>query len=414
MRKLILSFAFVLAGTALFAQNFDDIQEKIGKGKYDEAKEKLDKLAADAKATSKSDFWYLKAKIYNNLAKASMDSSLMAQSKEALVKYYQLENGIKDESKRYIRALFENHSTAFEMYSNYANAGIKNFQEKKWAPAYNNFVNSLNVFDVLVANKLTTAAFDTTMNLYAGFSAQNAGMPDNAVIYYGKIADARIADTSYAELYEYLVNYYMTKKDQANMQKYLAIGKSLFPKRDSWVAFEMEGLGTDKVERLAKFQDLLQSNPGNFALTLDYAVELFNYTYGKDRPADYTARLEQLTTALNNAIALNKTSAYANFIMTQHLSNQIYDLQQSYSAVKGTKPEDVKKKTEINKTITAKYEELLPYATAAYQEYEKMADIKPADKANWRNVTNLLIDYYSMKKNAERTKFYEDKVKTIK
>lgn len=414
MRKAILAAIMISVSTTLMAQNFDDVFEKVTKGKYDEAQDKLKKYDADPKATAKSDYWFLRAKIYNNLGKAKSDSAMLAQSFDAVKKYYELESGVKDESKRLLRAVFDNHQTAFDTYSTYANEGIKSFQAKNWPAAYYNFTRSLEAFDLLQKNKLTTATFDTTMTVYAGFSAQNAGMQDNAVMYYSKLADARIADTAYADVYEYLVSYYMNKKDAANSAKYLALGKEFFPKRESWIAYEMENLGTDKTQRLNKMEELMKANPTNFNLTLDYAVEMFNYTYGKEKPADYDARLGQLTTALQNAITLNPTSPYANFVMTQHLSNQIYDLQQSYNAVKGTKPEDVKKKQEINKSITAKYEELLPFANAAYAGYEKIEGIKAADKANWRNVTNLLADYYTLKKNAEKVKFYEDKAKTVR
>ena len=49
MRKLVLSLLLAASFTGVFAQKLDDIKEKIQKGKYDEAKEKLDKVLADPK-----------------------------------------------------------------------------------------------------------------------------------------------------------------------------------------------------------------------------------------------------------------------------------------------------------------------------------------------------------------------------
>ena len=61
MRKLILSALLVAATSSLFAQKLDDIQEKIGKKKYGEAKEKVDAALADPKNQANSDFWFAKA-----------------------------------------------------------------------------------------------------------------------------------------------------------------------------------------------------------------------------------------------------------------------------------------------------------------------------------------------------------------
>ncbi len=109
--------------------------------------------------------------------------------------------------------------------------------------------------------------------------------------------------------------------------------------------------GTDKDKRLARIKELQKANPTNPDLAIDYAVELFNYTYAKEKPANYTQSIEDLHAALKNAVSLSPTNAYANFVMTQHLSNQIYDIQEGYNKIKGTKPEDVKKKQAIGKLI---------------------------------------------------------------
>ena len=58
MRKLILSALFFAAATSLSAQNLDDVQEKISKGKYGEAKEKIDKVLADPKNQKSANAWY--------------------------------------------------------------------------------------------------------------------------------------------------------------------------------------------------------------------------------------------------------------------------------------------------------------------------------------------------------------------
>ena len=71
MRKLVLTLLLAASFTGVFAQKLDDIKEKIQKGKFDEAKEKLDKVLADPKNQNNSDAWFYKAQIHHNMATAN-------------------------------------------------------------------------------------------------------------------------------------------------------------------------------------------------------------------------------------------------------------------------------------------------------------------------------------------------------
>jgi hypothetical protein len=411
MRKLILSAFFVAASTASFAQNLNDVQEKIKGNKWDEAKEKLDK--ADAKTQATSEYWFYKAKVYSNLAKTKGDSTLWDASLDALTKYYDQEAKGKEEAKRAMLALFENHQTAYDVYNAYFQAGVKGFQSENWNGASHNFERALNAFDLLAKNKLTTATFDTTATVYAGYSAQNARRLDDAAKFYTALADRKISDSSYAGVYEFLVSYYQQKNDAANTAKYLALGKSIFPNRPSWLSYELQDLDKDKGKKLTRLAELVQQNKSNSDLWSEYAIELFNYTYANEKPADYITRLDDLTAALQGWIESNPSSAYANFVMSQHLSNQIYDLQQQYSAIKGVKPEDVKKKQDLNKNIEGKFETIFQYASKSAAEYGKMTELKPVDKANYRKMLNEVADYYTMKKQPAKAKEFSDKAKAL-
>lgn len=228
------------------------------------------------------------------------------------------------------------------------------------------------------------------------------------------MANAKLKGDDYKDIYPILVDYYGRKKDSVNKTKYLAIGKEVYPENPYWLQTQIDEVGTDKSKRLARIEELQKANPTNFDLAIDYAVELFNYTYAKEKPADYEKRRDDLHVALKNAVTINPTSAYANFVMTQHLSNQVYDTQEGYNKIKGTKPEDVKKKQAINAEINKMYDELFTYANVAHQQYEKMPEMKVGEKANYRIMTNQLIDYYRQKKQPDKVKMYEDKLKTLK
>ncbi len=414
MRKLILSAFFLAASTTLFAQKLDDVEESVKKGKYVEAKDKIDKVLADTKNQSSANAWYYKGIVYNELAKDSSKTDLdyRMEAFKAFKRYQELD-------PKNIMLTLQQNGSFFQLYEGYYNHGIKAFNQKKYDVAFSDFKNALEVKDYVYARKYEVNGFsfpalDTQLVNLAGSAAFLNKQEDVAVNYYQQLATAKLKGDDFKDIYPILVDYYAKKQDSVNKAKYLTIGKELYPDNPYWLQTQLDEVGTDKNKRLARIQELQKANPTNPDLAIDYAVELFNYTYAKEKPANYTQSIDDLHAALKNAVSLNPTSAYANFVMTQHLSNQIYDTQEGYNKIKGTKPEDVKKKQAMNADINKKYDELFTYASVAHQQYEKMPEMKGGEKANYRIMTNQLIDYYTMKKQADKAKIYQDKLKTLK
>jgi hypothetical protein len=414
MRKLILSAFFMAASTVLFAQNLDDIQEKISKGKFDEAKEKIDKVLAEPKHQKNANAWYYKGVVYNEIAKdtTKRDMDYRMEAFNAFKKYQELD-------PKNIMMTLEQNGRLFQIYEGYYNQGIAAFNSKNYEKAFSDFKNALAVKDYVYGKKFeingfTFPAIDTQLVNLAGSAGMLAKQEDAAIPYFTLLADAKLKGDDFKDIYPILVDYYGRKNDATNKSKYLAIGMELYPTNPYWMQSQLEAAGDDKGKRLTMYKELVAKNPTNADLATDYGVELFNYIYGKDKPADYEQRKAELTTALQNAINTNPESAQANFVMSQHISNDIYDMQLDYAAIKGTKPEDVKKKQDLNKKIEARYEDLFKYANAAVQQYEKMSELKTVEKANYRSVLNQMVDYYTVKKQADKAKLYNDKVKNLK
>jgi hypothetical protein len=417
MRKLILSLILLTSGTsALLAQDFKDVKEKLEKGKIAEAREKIDKDLADPKNQKSANAWYYKGLVYSELAKdtTKTDMDYRMEAFNAFKKYQELD-------PKNIMLMLNQNANFFQLYEAYYNQGVKDFNAQAYDKAFQNFTSGLQVKDYVYSkgyeiNNFKFPAIDTQLLNLTGSAGIMAKKEDQAIPYYQQLADAKLKGEDFKQIYPILVEYYGKKGDSVNKAKYLAIGSELYPENPYWNQSKIAAAGTDRSKRMAQFKELLKNDPKNADLLIDYAVELFNYTYGKDKPANYTESQQELTASLQNAISVNPTSVYANYIMTQHLSNQMYDLQQDRNAIKGTKPEDIKKKQAMDKEIQKKAEEMFVYSEAAYNMYDKMpaADMKASDKANFKNVTNQMIDYYVMKKQSEKAKIYEDKLKTIK
>ncbi len=415
MRKIIVLMLFAAGtSTALFAQDFKDVKEKLDKGKYDEAREKIDTALADPKNQKSANAWYYKGVIYGELAKDSSktDMDYRMESFNALKKYQELDS-------KNIMLLLNQNAHFFQLYEGYYNQGAKDFNDKAYDKAFAAFVNALQIKDYAYGrgyeiNGFKFAALDTQLVNLAGRAGMLAKMEDSAAPYFAMIADSKIAGEDYKDVYPILVDYYTRKGDSVNSARYLAVGMELYPGNPYWNQTKLSAAGNDRAKRLEQFEEMIKADPKNADLLVDYGVELFSFLYGKDRPTDYAGTQAKLATALKDAIAQNPSSAYANFIMTQHLSNQIYDMEQDYNAMKGTKPDDVKKKTTLNKEIQEKLEEMFTYSLATYNLFDKMDELKGTDKANFRTVTNQLIDYYRIKKQPEKAKVYEQKLTTLK
>jgi hypothetical protein len=306
------------------------------------------------------------------------------------------------------------------LYDLYYNQGVKKYNAKEYAAAFDKMKNAVDLENYIAKrgysyNGFSFPALDTQLLNLTASAAYLAKKEDESIPYFEQLANAKLKDKEYKDIYGLLVGYYLKKGDQQKADQYLALGRELFPDNDYWVSLEFGNMATaDTAARIARYEQMVQKYPDNYALALDYATELFNYTYTNEKkPADYAARQEKLQNALAKAISLQST-AFANYVMSQHIYNQIYDLDDALRLIRGTKPADLAKKKEINATEDKKYEEFYGYSQKAYDLYSAdAAHLKAQDKANYRKVINQLIDYHQRKKQTDKVAFYQDKLKTL-
>ena len=413
MRKLVLALLLAASFTGLYAQKLDDVKEKVGKQKWDEAKEKIDKVMQDPKAQGNSDAWFYKAQIYHNLAKTHPeDVTLEPAAFEAMKTYLKLEEK-QPENKRFLLSTLEGNKTVFDFYSNSFKAGADAFNKKDYEKALSNFETTLDAFDLLKEYKFTNATFDTTSVLYAGVSAEQLKNKEKAVKYYSMLVDKKLPDTTYQGVYEYVVNYYTLAKDYPNAKKYLTIGEEVYPKYDRWLAYELEMVGDDKAQKIAKYRELIQRYPSNSDLALDYGVLYFNYTYSNEnKPADYAQRQDTLGKILQNALSIDQTTL-GNYLMSRHINNQIADLEEQKRAVRGNTPADAAKRKDFDAKIAQKNDELIVYSQKAADLYAKQESLKGVDKIYYKEVLRDLADYYQQKKDTAKAAEYQNKIKQL-
>ena len=408
MRKLVIALLFAGSFTAVHAQKLEDVEEKFSKGKIDEAKEKIDKMLADPKNASNAGAWYWKGKVYTELAKNDSAGTLSYdagnEAFNAFRKYQEM-----DKTNKYM--LIEQNVGLFQLYDMNYNRGIRLYNDKAYDKAYEKMKNAMKLEEYIASKKLeyngfTFPALDTQLVNLTASAAYLAEKQDEAIPLFERLADAKLKDKDYKEIYRLLVEYHQKKGNTEKMNKYLELGSTIFPDPDYWVGLEFGDI-QDTTQRFARYEQLMQKYPDNYALAMDYSIELFNYTYGfEKKPKDYEARQAKLDAALRKAVAA-KSTALANYVMSQHLNNQVYDIEEARRAIKGNTPAEAAKRKDINAKLDAKYEEMYPYALKAYQLYLEEPKLKTQDKINLRKAIDELIDYHSRKKQQDKVTFYE-------
>ncbi len=337
--------------SAFAQEELKEIQEKINKGKFVEAKDKLDKFMADPKNQKNANAWYYKGVIYNELAKDTTKPGLdyRTEAFSSLKRYQELDS-------KNIMMTLEQNGRLFQLYEGFYNEGVRNYNAKAYDKAYQNLRNASAVKDYVYKkgysyNNFAFPALDTQLLLLTGSAGILTQKEDEAIPYYQMLADAKLRANDYKDIYSYLVEYFSKKKDMANRDKYLQIGTQLYPDDNYWLQVQLNDAVGDKQKLFAKYEELMQKNPNNYYLTYNYAVELYNTAYATDKkPADYLQVQAKMNTILNQAIQINSTPE-ANLLMARAKYNEIYDLEDKVTAIKGTKPEDIKKRQALNASV---------------------------------------------------------------
>ena len=417
MQRFLLSLLILLGSSRLFAQSIEDIEQQFQKGELDKAKASVDAFLTKEKNAAKSDGWWYKGVIYNEIAKSEKFKTLVPDGRleafNAFKKYYELD-------PKAVRATLEQHVRLFDIYNGYFDRGVADFGASKFDDAYNNFKNALMVEEYISGkgyeyNNFKFPVFDTTLVQNIALSAYRAKKDDEAVVYYKKIADQKIAGKDNVDVYQLLVEYYQKRNDKANKDKYLQLGRELFPADDRWYQIELEELDAkDKKALFAKYDELIPKYPDKYLMTYNYAVELFNYTYAGDtKPADYKESQKKIESVLKTTIERNKSYPEANVLMARHFYNVLYDAQDEIQAIKGTTPADKKKKDDLKPKMMEAADQLITYAQAAYDLYNGKATLKAGEKGNFKVVSGYLATAYDVKGDKTKAEEYRKKSEGI-
>lgn len=414
MKKALFIILLAVIHQVSIAQDVKKVKEQLAANNITGAKTMIDQMLANPKNQKNAEAWYLKGKTYSAMAvnpelrAANPDARMTAL--DAFKKAMEID---KNSTTLYLTV--DNYQPVFNLYTSGFEEGANLYNTEKYEDALATFKNTGTVGDYIFEQGWGLFKLDTTITYYSALSAMNAKKEDEAVMYFKKLADANVGGSvENATSYRYLAKHYYDKKDEENMLKYINAGMALYPNDDYMPLLELDYVREkgNNDALFAKYDEVLAKNPNNFNVTIDYATELFAATHvteASKRPADYEKRCERIEALYKKAIELQPESFESKLSLGKHYYNVMLIKDEEASKIKGTKPEDVKKKADINAEIVVVADKAIPYLEEVFKHYDSLGKLKVSEKSNFKSSCSLLSYSYGKKKDNAKVTFYEKK-----
>ncbi|MBS1975541.1 MAG: hypothetical protein JST13_14415, partial [Bacteroidetes bacterium] len=332
----------------------------------------------------------------------------------------------KDKDKQDLLLKLDNYAPINVIYAGYFQEGASSYNTGKYAAALANFKGALNAREFMFKKGWITQSFDTLTTLYAGISAEKAKDRDQAADFYSKLADLKLHEAKYEDIYKWLVNYYSAdKNDETNAVKYLKLGKEVYPSDKSWAEIEL-GIYDNEIDRyrksgnkdslFAEYEHVISEMPNSYVFVYNYGVELYNAaidTSSGKRPANSEALITKSKEALNKALQIKPDYAQAYLLLGQMAYNEAVELKETTKDIKGKTPADVKKRADIRVSAGKKFDEALPYLEKVDQILGPQGKLKQEEKRALKDAYDLTITIYEQKSNKDKASEYTKKFNDV-
>jgi hypothetical protein len=361
MKKVFLSLVLASFSLLVTAQ-YNSVTLYYSTGKMEDAKKEIDKLMTEDKTKDKPETFLWKYNVYSELY---ADSVLNPKYPDAGTQAFDALNQYVTKVPDLKKFKEENNTRGISLlYGGSFNKGRAAFTAKEWENAYNNFAFCQQVSEFIGKNGLTTTGkytIDTTVVLYTAYSAQNAGKAAEAATRYKALADWKINDKDFEDIYKFILDFDTKQKDEASFKKYLAIAKEVFPADAAmWGQFEMNYMtsntGLDQIISKYKEEDAAGKLTEDGYLT--YAESFAMPDKAQEEKLDSTQKIQLKMTAadafakaynLNNKAGLyafNTGVLYYGVFST--LDDRFYAYVGESAALKAKRAEIVKEQQDMS------------------------------------------------------------------
>ena len=418
-KRFFLTGVLALTGMGLFAQSADKAKDLLKSNKLPEAKAEIDKVLAVEKNQKSGEAWYYKLKIYNAIAADSNQRAKYPDARDqafdALKKYTEVDD------KKLLLLQMDGYKPVNEIYQGYFQVGANEYNAAKYEDALKSFSGALQTSAFMNSKGWTNLKIDTTSTLYAGISAEKAGKKDTAAVYYGKLAEAKIANingSNMVEIYKWLVDYYNQKKDAANTNKYITLAKEQYPDDLFWPSTELDNLREkgNKDSLFAKYEEITAHFPKNHLFFFNYGLELYQYasdTSSGHKPANSDTLIKKAQYNLQKCLEIQPDYPQAALVLGQISYNAGVDMQAQTKTIKGKAPEDIKKRADLRVAAGKKFDEAIPYFEMVEKDLGTKGKLKMDEKTSLKDAYDLLITIYEQKNLKDKVDAYTAKFNAV-
>lgn len=412
MKKLFMLSMFAATLQFVTAQDYKKVQNALILGRVEDAKTEIDKLAADPKAQAKAETYMLKGKIYAAIFKSpelnAKYANAGAEAEAALKKYQEMDPTYAIAKEK------DGIGAYFDMYFGFINKGTGSFNAKEWANAGESFANAIRYIDQIIVNKWTSnnLKMDTTSILYAAYAFQNAKKTTTAAEYYQRLADSKISDTNYVDVYRFLLDFYTNgKKDETQFKKNLALANEVFPdKNKEWESYEMDFIDTYDLKAKTEMYDR-EDAAGTLSENkyLLFGEAFANAKNKEDLDSATTAKYtDKSIEAFKKAYTKNNSNAIAAFnvgVVSYNtfasLDDMIRENIRSVQRINAEKPveKDPKKKAAVEAKAKADAEPFLKANAALEPSIAKQVD----QAIEWLQKAYTILKDKSSRTNSEKS-----------
>ena len=342
LSKIITLLIFV--GFSSFAQKAE-LQSAMNYVKwndFEKAKTSIDKCVANESTMSMAKTWYWSGFIHQAIADSKDEklASLKPGALEQALKSYQKALEL-DKDNDYSREINEKMGNiAF----NYMDAGINNFQEKKYEEALTNFEIGIKVKKDFFNQTDTNGINNCALSAYK--SAQYA----KAALYYNQVISLNAGDS---RTFIALSNSYLNQNDTTSAIKALGQGISKYPQDKDLTSrqFNLYLLSGKASEAYVEAEKSIQLDPTNANLYLNKGIL-----------AEQLNKPEEAEAAYKKAIELNAGLFDAQYNLGTFYYNQGVDMNRKANDIKDNKKYEIAKKQ-----ADEKFKVALPYLEKAFE-----------------------------------------------
>lgn len=401
MRSFLPVLILLLSTLLLKAQNYEATKNLIAMSQYTQAKEAIDRAMSNAAFISKAEAFIQKAAIYAGLAAdpsrqgTTAADQLLAEADRAFKKYQEMD----PEESLLSDVIYK--PTPINIYAGFFASGYRDYEIKNWKPGFEKFKKVIEYSDMLAAKRIIGTDLDTNSILLAGITAEGAGLRDEAVKYYERLADLMISNPEYEGLYHFMVSYYAARNDLDKFEKYRIIGRKLYPNSQYFSYDKVDfaiGREPDLNKKIKALESILAADPSNEkanSILAGIIYDALNPVNPGPLPAN-AAELEAKMIALFKNEALLKPGDEAPWVsIGDHFIYKSIRLDAARQKAANAKSKTDELDRQYDSAYNAARE---PYAKAA-EIIAAKTELTPAQKQNYKKISGYLADIANYNKD---------------